>query len=664
MKALRREAPLLLLLLYGGGFAYAALGRGVPAFDDHPGQLFRLWHALERSLPSATWTADWNPDWWGGYPEFQFYPPGFALLGAAIRAVLLWRPTVETVYRLLCAAIFLAPGVTTYALLARVVGSGWLALPAAFLALVVSADLRGGVEAGLRWGSLTTRLGLAWLPLLALSLRPWIEGGRLPRWAPPLAAVALLSHPSTLPSVVALLGLGALLALLARPGRQTAVQAAATVGFTLLLTAFWSLPFVARRAWVVPLAWGDLSLGLPGDLPGRPILLGLGVAALSAWIAVGLRRRPFDALLAALPLALLAALLADLWLFRRGWSAVEPQRLLDGVVHASIWAAGLGMSVLVERAIPARADPRARPAVALVVVAVLALLPDGDVRPPTVTPWPAADGWPTLEEVTRRHQLDRLWTALRGGSDRVLFLVSSLRLDRDPAWYAPHSHVTSLTPLMAGRELVHGTYTHPSPVAARFYTGQAAPPARLLTLVERLDGKSLLGQPWAELPAATFDRFARRLRIGTVVVPSGEVPRARFLGPAYAVAGQAAGFTLFERRDRPWPRMERITRRRYRVSVSPTGGVWIPTGIPAYPLWQVKSAAGRLEMRADDWGMLEFRVPVDLFEAELVYAEGWLEWTALGLSLFGAGAWLVWAVRAKGPRAPVRVARVRRAGRS
>jgi hypothetical protein len=281
-----------------------------------------------------------------------------------------------------------------------------------------------------------------------------------------------------------------------------------------------------------------------------------------------------------------------------------------------------------------------------------------------VTLWPTAGGWPTLEEVTRRHQLDRLWTALRGGSDRVLFLTSSLRLDRDPAWYGPHSHVTSLTPLMAGREVVHGTYTHPSPVAARFYTGQATPPARLLTLAERLDGKSLLGQPWEQLPVATFDRFARRLRIGTVVVPSGEVPRARFLGTAYAAVGEAAGFTLFQRRDRPWPRMERITRRRYRVIVSPTGGVWIPTGIPAYPLWQVKSAAGRLEMRADDWGLLEFRVPVDLFEAELVYAEGWLDWTALGVSLLGAGAWLVWAVRAKGPSAPVRVAGVRRGGRS
>jgi hypothetical protein len=92
--------------------------------------------------------------------------------------------------------------------------------------------------------------------------------------------------------------------------------------------------------------------------------------------------------------------------------------------------------------------------------------------------------------------------------------------------------------------------------------------------------------------------------------------------------------------------------------------VWIPTGIAAYPLWQVKSAAGRLETRVDDWGLLEFRVPVDLFEAELVYAEGWLEWSALALFAIGAGGWLAWAIRGRAPPAPPITSRVRRAGRS
>ena len=660
MRALRREAPLLLLLLYGGAFAYVALGRGVPAFDDHPGQLFRLWHALDRSLPSAVWTASWNPDWWGGYPELQFYPPGFAIVGAAVRAILLWRPSIETVYRLLCLIVLLAPGLTTYLLLVRVFGDRWLALPGAFLALTLSGDLRGGVETGVRWGTLTTRLGVAWLPLVALALRPWVDGGRLPRWAPPVAALAILCHPTTLPSVLVLIGLASTLALLARPERRTLRQAMATVALSLALTAFWSLPFVVRRAWVVPLAWGDPGLGLPGGIWGRPVLLGLAATAPLAWVAVGLRRRPFDALLAALPIVLVAVFLGDVWLFPRGWSDVEPQRLLDGIAHAAIWAAGLGTGVIVDRMIPARADARSRPLVALLVIAVAAMLPDRGVPVSTLSVWPAPEAWPTLEEVTRRHQLDGLWSALRRGSDRVLFVTSSLRLDSSPAWYAPHSHVTSLTPLYTGREIVGGTFTHPSPIAARFYTGQPVPPARLLTLAEQLDGQRLLGEPWERLSPVAFERFARRLRIATVVVPERDVSRARFLAPDYALAGEAAGFALFERRDRPWPRVERITPRRYRVLVSPTGGVWIPTGIAAYPLWQVKSAAGRLETRVDDWGLLELRVPVDLFEAELVYSEGWLEWTALAVFVVGAAGWALWALRAAGPVGAPRVKRATR----
>jgi hypothetical protein len=103
------------------------------------------------------------------------------------------------------------------------------------------------------------------------------------------------------------------------------------------------------------------------------------------------------------------------------------------------------------------------------------------------------------------------------------------------------------------------------------------------------------------------------------------------------------GLTVFERRDRPWPEIERITHRRYRVYVSPTGGVWVPTGIPAYPLWQAKSGQGRLETREDAWGLLEFRVPLDVFEAELVYAEGALEWTGVVLTLLSLAGWAAWA---------------------
>jgi hypothetical protein len=130
-------------------------------------------------------------------------------------------------------------------------------------------------------------------------------------------------------------------------------------------------------------------------------------------------------------------------------------------------------------------------------------------------------------------------------------------------------------------------------------------------------------------------------------VPIAQADQAGFLGEGYAAVARVAGFAVFERRERPWSRFERITHRRYRVAVPATGGVWIQTGIAGYPLWQAKSARGRLETRTDAWGLLEFRVPIDVFEAELVYAEGAVEWTGMALTLLGAGAWVAWARRGR-----------------
>jgi hypothetical protein len=77
-------------------------------------------------------------------------------------------------------------------------------------------------------------------------------------------------------------------------------------------------------------------------------------------------------------------------------------------------------------------------------------------------------------------------------------------------WWRPHTHITALTPLRAGRAIVNGTFTHPSPVAALVYRG-ATQGGAITELVERLDGRSLFGQPLDSLDATTFNAYVRRL---------------------------------------------------------------------------------------------------------------------------------------------------------
>src|SRR5262249_9950524 len=162
-------------------FAWKALAGGLLVFDDHPGQLYRMVHAVTVGL--APWRI--NSGWWAGYAELQFYPPGFSYAGAVIHYASLARVDVATTYELLLWITFLLPGISTYLLLARVLGNAWLALPGAFLALTLSGGSRSGIEEGLRWGLVAARLGWGILPLLALALHPWTEGRR-PSLAAPL----------------------------------------------------------------------------------------------------------------------------------------------------------------------------------------------------------------------------------------------------------------------------------------------------------------------------------------------------------------------------------------------------------------------------------------------------------------------------------------------
>jgi uncharacterized membrane protein len=90
-------APLVLLIAYAVAFASAALGVSLPALDDHPGQLYRLWHVV--TLGPAPWAWDWG--WWTGYPELQFYPPGFAYLGALLHTTSLGAVSVAGAYQTL-----------------------------------------------------------------------------------------------------------------------------------------------------------------------------------------------------------------------------------------------------------------------------------------------------------------------------------------------------------------------------------------------------------------------------------------------------------------------------------------------------------------------------------------------------------------------------------
>jgi hypothetical protein len=624
-------APLGLLLGYAALFAGAALGPSPIAFDDHPGQLYRLW--LVTTAGVAPWTWSWG--WWTGYPELQFYPPGFAYLGALVRAASLGALSVPATYQALVGIAYAAPGVSAYVLLARTLASGWLALPGAFVALTLSLwpTLMSGVEGGVRVGMVPARLGWALLPLLAAAIADWTAGRPFPaRIVVPLTAAVALTHPAHLPAAIVVVGLAAV----ATPERRARVASAVGwLALAALLTAFWTVPLLARLADTRALAWGELTLaGLRDTIVDHPLALALLVLAVPAAI---LARGVGEYTVAAWPWAMAVVVLLDAAVAEPvGLRWLPAARVLDGFWLALVLAAGLGAGRLLVRLAAGRRLLEAVAAVAGVAALAAISLAGHD----TLTLWPRVGAWPSYATLERGLRLPALWDALRAAPPgRVLFVRSGVPLVFGPQWWRPHSHVTALAPLRAGRAIVNGTFTHPSPVAALLYRGDTGP-APVTELVERLDGHTLFGRPLESLDAATLDAYARRLRVSVVVALDEDLPRLNALvdNPRFPARRDEPPFVIWLGAPAALP--EPLATGGWRVGVDPPGGGWASTGVAYYPLWRASTAGSPVETRRGALDDLEVRAPGGATAVDLTYSPGLVEWTGVGLSAIGVLLWL------------------------
>jgi hypothetical protein len=633
----RDRLPPALLAAYAAAFGWRALGGGLLIFDDHPGQLYRLAHAL--TLGPAPWRL--NPGWWGGYAELQFYPPGFAWLGAAVHALGLGALSLAGTYRLLLWLAWLLPGVATYLLLSRVMGSAWLALPGAFVALTLSAGSRSGVEEGLRWGLVASRLGSGLLPLLALSLLRW-SAGASPHapWAAPLLAAIILMHPAHAPAGVLLVALAAWARSREAPGawRDAALIALSGTG----LAAVWLLPLLAHLSMALPLAWGDASLaGLVRPLASRPLILVMATAW--AWVAwpAGRLHAPSATgswLVALFPTMAVLVLLDALVAQPLGMAWLPADRLLDSFLLALVLGASLALSRL-RAVLPAFPEWGVSASAVVLAVSLAWGHPE-----PALSLWPREGEWPRYETVSRGVRLEALWDALRQAPPgRALFIRSSLPLDYRPEWWRAHSHVTALAPLHAGREILNGTFTHPSPVAGLVYTGSAA--NRPITrLVEQRDGVTLFGLPLDAITPEAFNRLAERLRISAVVAVEQDAGRLGFVSdnPAFARPVRVGPFFVFSAREaRPTPLL--VDAQRWRMSIPAGRGEWMPAGMAWSPLWRATAGGGPIETRRDEAGMLEVKAPPGTVAVELEHAPGPAEWA--GLAITAASALLLGLAR-------------------
>ena len=614
----RAWLPSALLAAYALAFGWRALGGGLLVFDDHPGQFYRLSHAITLGL--APWRFD--PGWWAGYAELQFYPPGFAWLGALLYWITGGSLSAVSVYQALLWLTWLLPGAAAYALLRRLVGEPWLALPGALVALTLSAGCRSGVEEGLRWGLIGARLGWGMLFVLALVLARWAAGGA----RPPLAVAALVAavtlfHPAHTPTAAAMI---ALAAVAGAPRGRRLRQGLGLAALGLALAAVWLLPLLAHLDTALPLAWQDRSLSvLARRVLSQPILLVLAALGVVAWRGpAGPGRWLLGLGPALVALVGLDALVAE----PLGVAWLPADRVLDGLHWWLVVAGALGLTTLANRF--AR-----RPLVVAAALAACVPLAWGPYEP-GLSLWPWVAQWPKEPEITRGLRLAALWRALETAPPgRVLFVRSAVALDWRPEWWRPHTHIGALAPLRAGRAIVGGTFTHPSPVAGLVYTGSAA--NRPLTLLaEQRDGHSIFGRPLADLDPATFDGLAARLAVSTVVMPDEDAGVARFLvgNPGLRRVARVGGLGVFVFAV---PRAEPIPAgfQRWRVPLPPGSGDRVSLPIAYSPLWVARAGGRAMPLRRDDLGLVEVAPPPGATEVELEQRAGPAEWAGVAVSL-------------------------------
>ncbi len=623
-------------------------------YGDHPGQFYRLWQALEVVWPEDGRLIGWSPYWYAGYPELQFYPPGFAILGWGLWTLSLHRLSIMAVYQTLLFLAYLLPGVGFYALLAWGIRDRVAGLAAAWLAMI-SPALWGGVL-GLSYGLAGERFVSGLIPLTVLA------GLGMMRWRRPWAGAALttllltttlLMHSFHAVAPVLML---ATAALLTRDRWQHLGRLAVVVLLTWGLAAFWLIPLLGHQRYTTPIVRANLQQTI-GFLRAQWMdLFYLPVAAVLVGLALRDRaRRAATVGVLAGGLAVTAFIFLDHHLLMDRWKfyLLDPVRFVAGAHVALIAAIALGVSELAWLLPRLLRRWKLAPIALVLLVAVPYFFYSRINQVFPFELWmqkwqPAADKTPLFySEAAKAYDLPTAWSAIASTEGRVLFTSYYWHLGEVT------STIKAVTPIFTGREIIGGTFSHWTPLARYLWTGDVN--TRVLWgRAEEQDDRSLAGVRWDEMTDDFLFTLCRRLNV-TLVAATRDDQRARaFLdaAPHFTPAWTDGNFFLYNVEDYSptWADADgatvEVTRyQRNAIDLRVTDaspGATVHVKVTEYRLWQAHAGDQPLPITRDDMGLMQFTPPPGDSTIELRYRPGLAERLGIGVSLLTAIslAWL------------------------
>jgi uncharacterized membrane protein len=215
----------------------------------------------------------WTPDWYAGFPAYQFYMVVPSLMIVLLDVFLPYG----IAFKLISVSGLLALPVAAWALgrLARLPFPGPAALALATVPFVFdrSFTIYGGNAASTLAGEFAFTISLVFALLFLGFVLRGLETGRDRAWAAALLALCVTCH--LIPAIFAVVAAGMiwLVSLDWRGAGEGTLRRAWWVASTFvvggLLSSFWTVPFLLRRAYLNDMGWEKLSTYLEALFPGR-----------------------------------------------------------------------------------------------------------------------------------------------------------------------------------------------------------------------------------------------------------------------------------------------------------------------------------------------------------------------------------------------------------
>ncbi len=617
------------------GVAGFLIRNDVFLYGDHPGHYWVMWHVINVAIPQHARAIDWMPSWYAGYPELQFYPPGFAFLGWLIHTLALGRLPTPLVYEIVVVIAYALPAYTFYYALRRLRFGIFAAFLAGLFGLLLPAFFDGAVAVWI--GMLGSRLAWGLDALVFAWMIDLLEkrGARFVWLTALTIAAQILARPYHLLGVLFALGVYILARRL--PLLPSIARVALVVVLALALDAFWLAPLVAySSAQMIPLIRStlDQTWHIITDASLLPYAVFAVMAFIGAWRERDASRRAVIIALVALCLAFGTAMLGlhALVITQFHFYQLDPIRLIGefyfpllllaaiGATHCADWVA--------QRIQVARAIPRA------VSLIALALILGSPLLESTTPIYPRANGEPRfLSQATTDYRLAELWEVLREDEGRVLFTSYKTHLNARGNESLPTT-LLSLTPLFTQRQIMGGTFSAWSPIAALMRTGKLNPPA-LWGLSEEQDDLALFGIPLEKLSDAKLFEYCQRYNITTIVASANDFQTRTWLDTSAHFKSYYNNGFLFVYRvndyENSWlatrnANVELITWRDDEIVMrvhSANDNARVTVKIAAYPLWRATTDRGQaLTITHDAMGLQEITLPRgDTYTVTLRYTQ-------------------------------------------